>query len=67
MIEGKPPPRSMGQCDAAALQRNIALGRKHKITGTPALVFEDGTRVPGAMRAEQVEKQLAASKSKPGG
>jgi hypothetical protein len=32
------------------------------------VVFEDGTRVPGALPAEQVEKQLVASKSKtPGG
>jgi thiol:disulfide interchange protein DsbC len=64
MIEGKTPPRSMGQCDASALERNTALGRKHKVNGTPSVVFEDGTRVPGALPAEQVEKQLVASKAK---
>jgi thiol:disulfide interchange protein DsbC len=68
MIEGKTPPRSMGQCDLGALERNTALGRKHKVTGTPAMVFEDGTRVPGALPPEQVEKQLlASSKAKSGG
>lgn len=46
-------------CDAAAINRNLAFGRKHKITGTPTLVFADGTRVPGAINAQQVEKYLA--------
>ena len=62
MVDNKPPVRSMGNCDTSALERNAALGRKHKVTGTPALVFEDGTRVPGAMPAAQVEKQLAAAR-----
>ena len=50
------------KCDLASLERNLALGRKHKITGTPALVFEDGRKVPGAVPPEQIEKQLAASR-----
>ena len=62
MIEGSSPVKSIGQCDTAALQRNVTLGRKHKVAGTPALVFEDGKRVPGAMAPDQVEKQLAASR-----
>lgn len=45
-------------CDVAALERNLALGRKHKITGTPTLIFTDGTRVPGAIAAQEVEKRL---------
>jgi thiol:disulfide interchange protein DsbC len=64
MVDGKAPVRNMGQCDASALERNTALGRKHKVNGTPALVFEDGTRVPGALPAEQVEKQLVAARTK---
>ena len=31
---------------------------KYNITGTPTLIFADGTRVPGAIPAAQVEKQL---------
>ena len=62
MIDGTPPLKSMGQCDTAALARNVALGRKHKVSGTPALVFEDGKRVPGAMAPADIEKQLAASR-----
>ena len=64
MINGTPAPRSMGACDTAALQRNVELGRKYRINGTPSLVFEDGKRVPGALPAEQVEKQLLASRVK---
>jgi thiol:disulfide interchange protein DsbC len=64
MINGTTPMRSMGQCDTAALQRNVALGRKFRVNGTPSLVFEDGKRVPGAMGPEQVEKQLLMSRGK---
>jgi len=64
MLNGTMPARAMGQCDSAALARNVDLGRKHKVSGTPALVFEDGKRVPGAMATEQVEKQLLASARK---
>jgi thiol:disulfide interchange protein DsbC len=49
------------RCDTAALERNLALGRKHKITGTPTLIFADGSRVPGAINAQQVEKYLATA------
>ena len=65
MLDGTTPQRSIGQCDTAALQRNTALGRKHRVNGTPALVFEDGKRVPGAMSPGDVEKQLVASRGKP--
>ena len=47
------------QCDTAAVQRNLELGRKHKITGTPTLIAADGTRVPGAINAQQVEKLIS--------
>lgn len=49
MIRGKPPARSIGSCDASALERNLALGKSHRIEGTPALVFEDNKRVTGAV------------------
>ena len=63
MLEGAPPTKAMGQCDVTALQRNAEFGRKYRINGTPGIVFEDGKRVPGAMNAEQIEKQLVASRS----
>ncbi len=52
-----------GNCDAAALARNIEFGKKYRITGTPTLIFANGTRVPGAIPAEQVEKYLNTAKA----
>ncbi len=49
-------------CDITALQRNVEFGRKHRITGTPTLIFADGSRVPGAIPREQIEKLLADAK-----
>ena len=49
-------------CDTAALARNVEFGKKYKISGTPTLVFVDGSRVPGAVGAQQVEKLLADAK-----
>jgi protein-disulfide isomerase len=42
------------------LDRNLAFSQKHRINGTPALFFEDGTRKPGALSADAVDKLLAA-------
>lgn len=57
MIKDKAP--AAASCDTSALQRNLAFGKKHKITGTPTLIFTDGSRVPGAIGAQEVEKRLA--------
>ena len=46
-------------CDVSAIARNVAFGRKHNISGTPTLLFADGSRVPGAISAAQVEKYLS--------
>lgn len=64
MLGGVAPQRSMGPCDTAAIARTEALARKHRINGTPAVIFEDGKRIPGAMTADQIEKQLVASRGK---
>ena len=56
MVRDITPPAA--SCDSAAITRNVALGQKFKITGTPTLVFADGSRVPGAIGADQVEKRL---------
>ena len=52
-----------GNCDVTAITRNVELGRKYKITGTPTLIFMDGSRVPGAIGAAEVEKHLSAARS----
>ena len=65
MINGTLPPSTAGgRCDTAALDRNTELGRKHRVQGTPAAVFEDGSRAPGAVSADELEKRLAAAAGK---
>jgi len=59
MLQGKEIPAS-ANCDVSALQRNVAFGQSHRITGTPGLVFEDGTHKAGAMNAAQIEQLLVA-------
>lgn len=57
MVKDQVP--AQANCDSGALARNTEFGRKYKITGTPTLVFASGNRVPGAISAAEVEKQLA--------
>jgi thiol:disulfide interchange protein DsbC len=64
MLDGVTPPKAADGCDTAALDRNIALGQKHRVQGTPALVFENGVRKPGALPAAQVERLLADAAKK---
>lgn len=64
MLDGATIPKQMGSCDAAAIARNVAFGQKHKLNGTPALVFQDGRRLPGAIPAAEIEKQLAEASAK---
>ena len=61
MVDGVAPPKSMGTCDVAAIERNLEFSRKQKINGTPAVFFVDGTRKPGAIPAAEIEKLLVAS------
>ena len=49
-------------CDTSAIQRNLAFGQKHRITGTPTSFLPDGTRLPGAVPLEKMEQALANSK-----
>lgn len=62
MVDGAVIPKSMGDCDSAALDRNLKMGQRYKVNGTPAVVFEDGSRSPGAMPAAQIEARMQAAK-----
>lgn len=56
-------PNAAATCDNP-VERIAKLGRTYRVTGTPTLFFVDGTRVPGAISAEQLESMLnAATKS----
>lgn len=64
MIDGVTPAKAAAGCDTAAVDRNLAFSRSNRINGTPALFFEDGTRRPGAISAEAVDKLLVAAAKK---
>ena len=51
-------PKGASSCNTDALTANLEFAKKYRITGTPTLVFADGTRVPGAINAQQIEQQL---------
>ena len=61
MVRDQTP--AAASCDVSAIARNLEVGRKFKITGTPTLVFADGSRVPGAIGAAEVEKHLSEPKA----
>ncbi|MEJ8839926.1 DsbC family protein [Ramlibacter sp. AN1133] len=60
MLKNDVPTEAEASCDVAALGRNLEFGKKHKITGTPTLIFTDGSRVPGAIGTADIERMLAA-------
>ena len=64
MLDGGAPVSAAAGCDVAALERNLKLGQKYKVQGTPAVVFEDGSRSPGAMPAAQIEARMVAAAKK---
>ena len=67
MLSGVAPQREMGHCDTSALTRNTALAEKHRVMGTPAIVFDDGSRIGGFVELDKLEKRLdevAAATSK---
>jgi len=53
------PPPTKTDC-ANPLERNLALAKKLNITGTPALFFTDGNRIPGAAEKDDIEKRFAS-------
>jgi thiol:disulfide interchange protein DsbC len=61
MVDGAAPTKTIGKCDSSVIERNLALGTHHRVQGTPAVVFEDGSRSPGALPAEQLESRIVAA------
>ena len=59
MLRDQAAPAAVAMCDTGALARNVEVGRKHKITGTPTLLFTNGARVHGAVDTKKIEQMLA--------
>jgi thiol:disulfide interchange protein DsbC len=60
MLKNEQPPKAPAGCDDAAIERNLALSRRIHVNGTPAILLEDGNRIPGAVGAVELEKRLQA-------
>jgi thiol:disulfide interchange protein DsbC len=58
MLDGIPATRSMGPCDVTALDRNRALADRFRVNGTPAILFDDGSRFAGAADLAHLSKRL---------
>jgi thiol:disulfide interchange protein DsbC len=50
-------PSGKADCDNP-IEENLALGAKLRIDGTPALIFENGKRIPGYVDAKRLEAML---------
>jgi thiol:disulfide interchange protein DsbC len=66
MLAGVEPTRAFGMCNNPGT-RNLALAQKFRISGTPAMFFEDGSRLASAAPANVVEQRLIKATSKAGG
>jgi len=64
MINGKVPPAAPAACESPN-DKVLALGQKLRITGTPAIFFSDGTRIPGAIDLKSLEEKLDSLEAKP--
>ena len=62
MIEGKAAPNAPDSCSTAAIDKVVELGKKYRVSGTPTIIFADGSRIPGAIDAKTLETKLAQIK-----
>jgi len=53
-------PAAAGTCDTAAIDRNLSIGAKMNVTGTPTIFLADGRRLPGAVQADRLDREMNA-------
>jgi thiol:disulfide interchange protein DsbC len=61
MINGKQPPAAPANCTAPH-EQVLELGKRMRVTGTPTIIFADGSRIPGAIDAKALEAKLSSIK-----
>lgn len=61
MLNGALPQTADSSC-VSPHEQILLLGKKYKILGTPGVIFEDGTRAPGAVDANYLENKFKALK-----
>jgi thiol:disulfide interchange protein DsbC len=53
------------KCDASAVQEHFVIGRDVGLSGTPAIVLEDGTLIAGYMPPDQLKARLDQAAARP--
>jgi thiol:disulfide interchange protein DsbC len=61
MVDGKSPAPAPEACQAPN-DKVLALGQKLNVTGTPTIIFADGSRTPGWIDAKTLEAKLTSLK-----
>jgi thiol:disulfide interchange protein DsbC len=61
MMNGKEASAAPASCNAPH-EQVLALGQKMKVTGTPTIIFADGSRIPGAIDAKTLEQKFSTLK-----
>lgn len=61
MLNGKAAPHAPASCNPPH-EKVLALGQKMKVTGTPTIIFADGSRIPGAIDAKGLEEKFGTLK-----
>ena len=64
MLENKQP--QVKNCENP-IDRNVQFGGSMGIQGTPSVIFEDGSLIPGAISAPELERQLQDAYNKVNG
>lgn len=57
IVDGKVP--AVAKCDSSVVDRNVALGQKLRINGTPTIFLADGRRIGGYVPATELERALS--------
>jgi thiol:disulfide interchange protein DsbC len=63
VMDGKNPEESKSSCEAP-IARQLELGRKYKISGTPTIFFSNGRRVPGGLSGERLRQMVDENSTK---
>lgn len=59
MVNKKAPPVS--DCKQTPIEQLVKFGERLRINSTPTLFFPDGSRIPGAIKADRLEQKIASS------
>ena len=59
-MQDRQAPTAAGTCDTAAIEKNLDLGHAMNVDGTPTIFLADGRRLPGAVPADRLDKELSS-------